>query len=392
MNGARETSAAPSSACSVGARCGHRRRPRDGAARACRLASRLVDRCRRPLAQRPRADAAVRQTARRPHAGAPHRRCGFPAVTRCSTCTAHARHGGRRDHQRLTRAVRRRARRTGRRRGRRSRTASSSSTVGVRYGPASTVAVGHGCRRYDRRHRGTRRCVRRRGSRPGVTAAPVWWRPSSTRWRTGRRSRRGGTGEPRGLGAVEPVGLATRRRWHGVGRCNSTAGCGSSSPTTGCSVSSRRCAPRRCWRGKRGRSIRRSRRCWRTGVSTRRPPVRGHASAAGNEGDSGTGVPCRPRGRSPGPRGEDRCPVPRRGPCRFGARGRRRGSCCSKDWPREWIGLPIDVRDAPTRKGPVSCSVRWHADRPALLWDGPADVQFRGAGARSRLGVNRRAG
>ena len=51
-----------------------------------------------------------------------------------------------------------------------------------------------------------------------------------------------------------------------------------------------------------------------------------------------------------------------------------------EDWPTEWIGLPIDLRDAPTRRGPVSCSVRWHGDRPALLWDGPAEVQFRAPG------------
>ncbi len=50
------------------------------------------------------------------------------------------------------------------------------------------------------------------------------------------------------------------------------------------------------------------------------------------------------------------------------------------DWPREWIGQPIDVRDAPTRGGPVSCSVRWHGDRPALLWDGPADTMFTAPG------------
>jgi hypothetical protein len=50
------------------------------------------------------------------------------------------------------------------------------------------------------------------------------------------------------------------------------------------------------------------------------------------------------------------------------------------DWPREWIGQPIDVRDAPTRGGPVSCSVRWHGDRPALLWDGPADTTFTAPG------------
>jgi hypothetical protein len=50
------------------------------------------------------------------------------------------------------------------------------------------------------------------------------------------------------------------------------------------------------------------------------------------------------------------------------------------DWPSDWIGLPVDVRDAPTRRGPVSWSVRWHGDRPALLWDGPGDVRFTAPG------------
>ena len=50
------------------------------------------------------------------------------------------------------------------------------------------------------------------------------------------------------------------------------------------------------------------------------------------------------------------------------------------DWPEPWIGAPIDVRDAPTRHGLVSCSVRWHGDRPALLWDGPADTTFTAPG------------
>jgi hypothetical protein len=50
------------------------------------------------------------------------------------------------------------------------------------------------------------------------------------------------------------------------------------------------------------------------------------------------------------------------------------------DWPPEWIGQPIDVRDAPTRRGPVSCSVRWHGERPALLWEGPADSTFTAPG------------
>jgi hypothetical protein len=50
------------------------------------------------------------------------------------------------------------------------------------------------------------------------------------------------------------------------------------------------------------------------------------------------------------------------------------------DWPREWMGQPVDVRNAPTRLGPVSCSVRWHGDRPALLWEGPAGVAFTAPG------------
>ena len=45
------------------------------------------------------------------------------------------------------------------------------------------------------------------------------------------------------------------------------------------------------------------------------------------------------------------------------------------DWPEEWNGQAVDVRDAPTRMGPVSCSVRWHGTRPALLWDIPAGMQ-----------------
>lgn len=40
--------------------------------------------------------------------------------------------------------------------------------------------------------------------------------------------------------------------------------------------------------------------------------------------------------------------------------------------PDAWRGQPLDVRDAPTRRGPVSYSVRWHGDRPALLWEIPA--------------------
>jgi hypothetical protein len=50
------------------------------------------------------------------------------------------------------------------------------------------------------------------------------------------------------------------------------------------------------------------------------------------------------------------------------------------EWPAEWKGLPVDVRDAPTRGGPVSFSVRWHGDRAALLWDAPPGSRVRAPG------------
>jgi hypothetical protein len=50
------------------------------------------------------------------------------------------------------------------------------------------------------------------------------------------------------------------------------------------------------------------------------------------------------------------------------------------DWPPDWIGQPIDVRDAPTRRGAVSYSVRWHGDRPALLWEVPDGVRVTAPG------------
>jgi hypothetical protein len=52
------------------------------------------------------------------------------------------------------------------------------------------------------------------------------------------------------------------------------------------------------------------------------------------------------------------------------------GLALAPGWPSHWQGLPLDVRDAPTRRGPVSYSVRWHGDRPALLWEAPADARL----------------
>jgi hypothetical protein len=42
-----------------------------------------------------------------------------------------------------------------------------------------------------------------------------------------------------------------------------------------------------------------------------------------------------------------------------------------------WVGEPIAVHDAPTRAGLVSFAVRWHGERPALLWDAPPGVVLR---------------
>ena len=50
------------------------------------------------------------------------------------------------------------------------------------------------------------------------------------------------------------------------------------------------------------------------------------------------------------------------------------------DLPNEWRGAPIEVHHAPTRRGPVSFAIRWHGERAALLWDGPAGTTLRAPG------------
>lgn len=49
-------------------------------------------------------------------------------------------------------------------------------------------------------------------------------------------------------------------------------------------------------------------------------------------------------------------------------------------WPREWLGQGVEVHGVPSRHGHVSWAVRWHADRPALLWEvegGSRDLPIR---------------
>ena len=44
------------------------------------------------------------------------------------------------------------------------------------------------------------------------------------------------------------------------------------------------------------------------------------------------------------------------------------------DLPPAWRGAAVDVHDAPTRAGLVSFALRWHGERPALLWEVPSGV------------------
>jgi hypothetical protein len=37
--------------------------------------------------------------------------------------------------------------------------------------------------------------------------------------------------------------------------------------------------------------------------------------------------------------------------------------------PLDWLGQPIEVHDLPTRHGRLSFAVRWHGERPAVLWE-----------------------
>jgi hypothetical protein len=37
--------------------------------------------------------------------------------------------------------------------------------------------------------------------------------------------------------------------------------------------------------------------------------------------------------------------------------------------PEPWLGQGLEVHDAPTSHGLCSFAVRWHGERPALLWE-----------------------
>lgn len=61
----------------------------------------------------------------------------------------------------------------------------------------------------------------------------------------------------------------------------------------------------------------------------------------------------------------------------------------------EWLGQSIDIRGLATAAGQVSLSVRWHGDRPALLWErtgGPEDVEIRCRGLDADWSSTERSG
>jgi len=52
-------------------------------------------------------------------------------------------------------------------------------------------------------------------------------------------------------------------------------------------------------------------------------------------------------------------------------------------WPKEWHAQGVEVHRVPSRYGTVSWAVRWHGDRPALLWEveqGPSDLVVKAPG------------
>lgn len=54
-------------------------------------------------------------------------------------------------------------------------------------------------------------------------------------------------------------------------------------------------------------------------------------------------------------------------------RDERDGVDLAPGFSPDWAGRSVDVRDLPTASGRLSYSVRWHGERPALLWEMPED-------------------
>jgi hypothetical protein len=48
-----------------------------------------------------------------------------------------------------------------------------------------------------------------------------------------------------------------------------------------------------------------------------------------------------------------------------------------REWPAEWAGANVAAHQIPTRWGEISFAVRWHGERPALLWECEEPVTLR---------------
>ncbi len=146
----------------------------------------------------------------------------------------------------------------------------------------------------------------------------------------------------------------------GGSECSSAA-CGPSCPRGG-SNGSMRHARTRCSRRRRRLRSSTSRR----GGSTTR------LSACGRASRCGSGAPPRRRVAGTGARstlGELHALLVR-------VRGDT-GVDLLPGFPAEWLGAHLALHDVPLRRGRLSFALRWHGDRPALLWDAPAGYVLR---------------
>ena len=70
-----------------------------------------------------------------------------------------------------------------------------------------------------------------------------------------------------------------------------------------------------------------------------------------------------------------------------------RGVDVLTDLPPDWLGRDLEVHQAPTRAaGAVSYAVRWHGERPALLWDCEQATTLRAPGVDPSWSTGERAG
>ena len=58
----------------------------------------------------------------------------------------------------------------------------------------------------------------------------------------------------------------------------------------------------------------------------------------------------------------------------FAVGARERSVELAREWPAEWVGASVAAHSDPDVRAEVSFVVRWHGERPALLWECEAAV------------------